>query len=508
MSPAREWLEVDRQGLAKLLERRGKLALLCELIGNAWDADGVSRVEVVIEPEVGSPTATIVVRDDAPGGFADMSHAWTLFAESSRKSTPEKRGRFNLGEKLVLATCREAAIVSTRSAVTFDARGRTLSRARRERGTEFTGIVRATRAELAELDAAVRRLISPPGVVTVVNGDPLLERAPVRVAEATLATELSDEGGVLRRTKRKTSVEFFEPLPGEDAYLYELGVPVVEIDLPWHANVRQKVPLNMERDNVTPSYLRAIQVLAANHLRDQLSEADAGSTFLSEALADDDVAPETVTRALDLRFGEQRAIWDPSDPEANMTLTARGFTLIRGSQLTKAQWANVRRHDGDRTRPAGQVAPTKKTQFSPDGVDRWVPRARWTPAVTAVVDYAAVICRELLGCQVDVRVLSDVTENYAACFGDLGAGRPSLVLNLGRLGHAWFDAALDGPGRPTLALNELLLHELGHHVEGNHLSERYHGALCELGAKMVGLALAKPELFTGSGPGLEKKSVA
>src|SRR5580700_10198138 len=170
MSDKTDWFDVSRKGLAKLIERRGKIWLLHELIANAWDADDVEIVEVVLEPEEGVPLATVIVRDDAPDGFADLSHAWTLFAESSRKSQAQKRGRFNLGEKLVLALCNEAAIVSTKAAVMFDDRGRTVSRSRRAKGTEFQGIARITRAELAEIREGLARLIPPPNIATTIDG--------------------------------------------------------------------------------------------------------------------------------------------------------------------------------------------------------------------------------------------------------------------------------------------------------------------------------------------------
>ncbi|MDQ3300615.1 MAG: ATP-binding protein, partial [Myxococcota bacterium] len=199
-SDNKNWFDIDRKGLAKLIERRGKIWLLHELIANAWDADGVQSVEVVLEPEEGVPQATVVVRDDAPEGFADMSHAWTLFAESSRKGYANKRGRFNLGEKLVLALCNEASIISTKGAVMFDARGRSSMKARRPRGTEFMGIARITRSELAEIKAGLKKLISPPGVMTRVNGEPLPARTPLKTIEVTLPTEIADDEGVLRRT--------------------------------------------------------------------------------------------------------------------------------------------------------------------------------------------------------------------------------------------------------------------------------------------------------------------
>ena len=487
---SKNWFEIDRKGLAKLIERRGKIALIHELIGNALDADGTTRVEVVLEPEEGVPHATIVVRDDAPDGFSDITHAWTLFAESSRKAYPTKRGRFNLGEKLVLALCTEASIISTKAAVMFDTRGRSSMRARRARGTEFMGIARITRAELAEIKTGLKRIIAPPGVTIVVNGEALPPRVPIKTFEATLPTEIADDEGVLRRSTRKTTVNVYEPLPGSPPMLHELGIPVVETGDKWDLSIEQKVVLNMDRDNVTPGDLRDVRTLVVNAMHDQLTADDANATFVNEALADEDASPEAICKALDLKYGEKRAIWDPSDPEANMNLTAQGYTLIKGSQLTKDQWNNVKKHDAKHTRPAGQIAPTKKAMFSPDGEDRWVPREKWTPAMHMVAEYTIDVCRELLDKPVTVSILSDITEGYAACFGDLG-----FVFNLGRLGHAFFERALNEAKHPTVELNQLIIHELGHHFESSHLDERYHDALCSLGAKMTKLALTKPKLF-------------
>lgn len=499
----KNWFDVDRKGLARLIERRGggsgwgsqgggKIALLLELIANALDADGVTRIEVILEPEPGAPLTTIVVRDDAPGGFNDMSHAWTLFAESSRKAQATKVGRFNLGEKLVLALCTEASIISTKGAVMFDGRGRSSMKARRDRGTEFQGIARITRAELAEIQEGLKQILVPKGITLLVNGTPLPSRTPLKTVEATLTTEIADAEGTLRRTARKTTVDIYETLPDETAMLYELGVPVVETGDKFHACIGQKVPLNLDRDNVTPAYLRDVRTLVVNAMHEHLDEADANATFVNEALADERAAPEAVNRALDLKYGEKRAIWDPTDLEANHNLVAEGYTLIKGGQLTKDQWANAKKHD-PALRPSGQIRPTKKALFSPDGEDRWVPREKWTPAMHAVVEYTLDICRELLDRPVTVSILSDVTQSYAACFGDLG-----FVFNLGRLGHAWFNAAMT-EGQPSVPLNQLILHELGHHFCPSHLDERYHEALCRLGARMTALALTKPALFRRGG---------
>src|SRR5213076_574706 len=85
------WFEVDRQGLAQILERKGKEFALFELIQNGWDEPGVTKVTVSLEHR-GRNKAMLVVEDDAPEGFKDLSHAFTLFASSSKKTIPNSAG--------------------------------------------------------------------------------------------------------------------------------------------------------------------------------------------------------------------------------------------------------------------------------------------------------------------------------------------------------------------------------------------------------------------------------
>lgn len=508
MSIDKDWFKIDRKGLAKLIMRRGGdggigwfTALLFELISNAFDANGTTRVEVTVAPEDGVPKAWLTVTDDSPEGFADLTHAYTVFAESSRKRHAEKRGRFNLGEKLVLAMCDEASIITTTGGVMFDYRGRHAMKAKRNSGSEFTGLVgRVTRAEITEALAAMRKVLVPGNVTLIVNREQVKPRPPIKTFGATLPTEIADEEGVLRRSKRKTTVRVSIPKEGEPAMLYEMGIPVVPTGDKWHVDVDQKVPLNMDRDNVTPGFLREVRTLVVNEMHEHLTEDDAAATFVNEAIADEDASPEAVAKALDLKYGKKRAIWDPTDLEANNNLVAQGYTLIKGSQLTKEQWQNVKKHDTENTRPAGQIAPTRRALFSPDGEDHWVPRDKWTPAMHAVVEFTREVSQALIDRPVQVGIISSIEQSWGACFGSQG-----FVFNLGRLGHKFFDGCLVSTRGPhvefeaTTVLCSLVIHELGHHLESNHLDERYHDALCGLGAKLAQLALRRPDLFKHDG---------
>src|ERR1700693_6044499 len=94
------WFDVDKAGLGKQAEEQPKGRLVGELIQNALDEAGVTRIDVTLTPVTGRPLADLTVEDDAPEGFHDLTHAYTLFAHSRKRGNPEQRGQYNLGEKL------------------------------------------------------------------------------------------------------------------------------------------------------------------------------------------------------------------------------------------------------------------------------------------------------------------------------------------------------------------------------------------------------------------------
>src|SRR5262249_36107890 len=103
-----QWFSVDKSGLGRQAEEQGKARLVAELIQNGLDEPGVTRIDVTLALVPDEGVADLSVEDDAPSGFADLTHAWTLFAPSAKRDNPELRGRFNIGEKLVLAVCDQA----------------------------------------------------------------------------------------------------------------------------------------------------------------------------------------------------------------------------------------------------------------------------------------------------------------------------------------------------------------------------------------------------------------
>jgi hypothetical protein len=487
--------EVDVKGLAQLVEGRGAGPLVAELVRNSLDEAGVTAVDVQVRPEPGRPLVRVVVADDAPGGFADLSHAYTLFSPSYKKAHAEKAGRFNLGDKLFLAAAlssgQEAVIKSTTGSVTFTPDGRVRGRDRTVTGSVVRAHLRVTRDEYErEVMPFLRSLIVPPGVRVTLNDAPLPPRTPVAEFPAELPTELADDEGVLRRRVRATTVRVYEPLPGETPSLYELGVPVVETGDRYHYDVAQKCPQNMNRDNVPPAYLRQLRTLVVNRLADRLTPADANAPWVREASSDARIDPAATATIVTLRFGEKRVIADPTDPEATKNATAHGYTVIHGGALNAAEWDNLRKAAA--AVPAGQVFPTRHAYEGGPGAPsvEFVRPADFSPAVRLTVEYAGFLGRTLLGREVIVRVIDPACRlnHFAACWG---SETDELHFNLWKLGHKWFGRV--GPDAEDV--DRLIVHELGHSFSGDHLSEAYHAGLCTLAARLKRAALADPGAF-------------
>lgn len=476
------WFSVDKAGLGRQAEEQGKGRLVGELIQNALDEEGVTQINVTLTMMPSDSVAELTVEDDAPEGFHDLSHAYTLFAASRKRTDPLKRGQFNLGEKLVLAVCEQASICTTKGTVIFDPeQGRIDKPECRERGSVFQGRIRMTEKEYSEVCDYLRSLLLPEGIAVTFNGQQLLPRQPVHTFQASLETQIADDKGVMRPTTRKAQVSLYETLPGEVAHLYEMGLPIVETHDKWHVCIGQKVPLNRDRNNVKPAYLRTVRTLVLNEMFDNLTQDDANADWVRQAGSSPDCSPEAIKKVLALRFGDRFAAFDPNDKEAGKRFVAEGGTLVYGPMLSPQEWQNAKKAGA--IQPAGKICPTAKPYGdNPDAKNvTIIPPDKWTEGMKNIAAYAVYLGQELMGVQVTVTFVN-TSSNFAACYGG-----GELHFNLFRLGHKWFERGIGEN------VDHLLIHEFGHQYCGDHLSGEYHEALCFLAARLKNLALEQPD---------------
>ena len=249
---SREWFAVSTEGMRQLHAGRPPWSLVKELVQNVWDeSPPATRCEVQVRPAEGNGRSTEVeVLDDGPG-FANIADVYTLMGPSAKQGNPSKRGRFNLGEKEIIAAARFAQVQTVGHTVTFDGKGRVRRRNGRTNGTRVLVRMPWGATEREELLSMLNRFRPPAACCFIVNGRTMGFRAPILTAYMQLPTVLQDSPGEpIRPTVRVAPVDVLEPLAG-DGWLYEMGIPVQPIELPFDVDVQQKLPLAPQRDRVS-----------------------------------------------------------------------------------------------------------------------------------------------------------------------------------------------------------------------------------------------------------------
>ncbi len=470
MNKKSDWFSVDKEGLAKILSKKGIEFALFELIQNAWDQN-VTKVSVSLHPEKNGKVIITVVDDD-PAGFHDLTHAYTLFAESAKKTDPLKRGKFNLGEKLVFALAESATIVTTTGSVEFNKNGRHNSSVKTEVGSIITVLLKMTTEEIDRINSKINTLI--PSVTTYFNETTIPERTPVASFETTLDTEIADANGYLKKSPRKTTVRVFEPKSGEIGTLYEMGIPVVETGDKWHYDVCQKIPLNLDRDNVPPQYLRTLRTFAFNALFDKTTKEDANNTWVRDALSDPRCNDDAVKAAVKNRFGDKVVIYDNSDPEANKLAVLHGYTVVHGGHLSHREWENI--HRSRAIIAAGSVTPSPKPYSENGDPLKVIDRYKWTNGMLLVETFAKEMAQLVFGHSITAMWVNDFKWNFAATYGPGGP----LTLNKSKISKDLYESGI------TREMVALLIHEFAHEYESDHLSKNFYRSLCKIGSYLAG----------------------
>ncbi len=481
------WFIASQEGLAEWMNGKPKIFILAELLKNAWDENST---RVTIDLTYTGKTATLVVEDDSPDGWQSLDSAFTLFRPSYKKGDPTKRGRFEAGDKMAFSVCREVIVETMEGKVHFLPKGERQNhpRIKRERGTKVTCIIPMKKAEYEGICNTIHTFIPPEHIETMFNGSPISHRKPFCEFQETLPTV---QGPNLSPTRRITKVQVYHPEVGKPAGLYEMGVRILDTEDKYIINVDQKLPLNLEQNNVPAAYRKAIRVSVANHVLDDLEPDDMTEDWVQEATGDKRAAKELTEKFLDSTQGKDRVAFDPNNPDSVDTARGAGYNIVPSRGLTKGQRANAKKHD--LLRPAGQVFPTH------DGTvpGKMVPESEWTQAQKVVARYSKEVAKALWGIHLKVQMIESPKATTVADYTH--APTSLLRYNLAHGSLPSFDQMLRATTEREFydavePIDDLLIHELGHQKGKEHDLE-YRSAITTLAAKFKRLAMEHPELL-------------
>tara|TARA_X000000950_G_scaffold259444_1_gene327830 strand:- start:5257 stop:6747 length:1491 start_codon:yes stop_codon:yes gene_type:complete len=476
-----EIIAVDTKGLSKMLCRNGIGWIAKELLQNAWDQD-VTQVDMTVE-SIGHGRGKITITDDDPVGFQDLNHSYTLFAESTKRGDPNLRGRFNMGEKQVIVYCIETGgeveILSTTGGYHFDKKkGRTKLRRKTDVGSTVTCTFRASKKALEQMTADISTFIAPTTCVTTLNGITLPTKAPVTSFREQLPTIGINSDGEMFNTARKTDVDIYEPAQGETPMLMELGIPVVVSGTKYHIDVRQKVPLNMERDSVTPAYRKQLLGYVVNAVHKMLTKEEANEGWVLEGTGSKEISPDALNTVLDHKFGKGRMVHDPTNQGASTAATNDGRTVVSGGSLPKEVWEQVKEKAPIPTTTSNSDYRDDGIKFSPNGKDVSIPENEWSDEMVNLTEYARELHQMVHGKVPSVRWLKD-DRSYRACYSD-----NRLTFNYNNLGKKWIERTHDERWYFQDYI-DLLIHEFSHHGGAKHYDRQFYINCTENGAKVA-----------------------
>ena len=467
---SKDWFAVDKDGLKQLQKNKSKIFIINELCQNAFDEDITScKVNFSLNE---NNILTITVEDDSPEGFKDITHAYTLFADTYKRQDPTKRGRFNLGEKQVIAICKKAIVSTTKGTVIFDDNGREGTDQKRKCGSKIILELEATFNEYKELVEHAKSLLVPEEIKYEVDGVRVYSKQIFKSFDAKLHTDILVDK-VIKTQMRETKVNLIES--SGQSWIYEMGIPIMKTDCPWHIDVQQKVHLNIDRDNILPSYVQDLYAEVVNNVFTSIDEPSA--LWVRTAMKDTRVTKEAVKELMIKRFGDKFCIANPLDPKAMGEAISRGFRPIFGGQMSAEEWSIIKdkidiesatQMFGDKDLVLAEVIEPNKNQ-----------------KITAL--YAKKIAKRILGIKIDVKFVSANGIDTVADYDRIDKILRFNVLHP-YLKNGFFDKPTDE--KPT----KLIIHELSHE-DGGHIDYNYQEMQSTLGAKLTMLGRNEPNFF-------------
>ena len=473
---SKERFSVSAEGMKQLHEGRTPASLVKELIQNVFDEDStICRVKV---KHLSRNRVQVSVEDDA-AGFRNIDDAYTLMGETAKRADPEKRGRFNLGEKEFMSVAVFGVIHTVGWMVDFPPEGgRAVTRNDRKQGTLVEAMMPWTKADAERL---IERLMMfrPPTECKYTVNDMLVERRDaLKVHEATLATLIQGAAGeAMRPTRRKTEMHITEVSDTEGkGWIYELGIPIQPIDVPYDVDIQQKVPLPPNRDTVSETYLQDIYAEVLNAMHKEMIGDEFAETWVRTAVEDDRITEDAAKATVTKRYGDKVVIWSP-DRAANIEAIDNGFEVLHPRTMSVGEREHLRERAGLQSAHAMFGSPAEAAQKAEVvDISRDAIKLEFVEWVKQIGRYAGVGT-------IPVFVHLPAYSNITMC--STSQENPLMIFNAANLP----DSFLTGRGSEQIAL---VVHELGHALSpGGIMHGPRWGDGCVQAGAMIAAAMAR-----------------
>lgn len=273
MSSSAQWFDISNDGWRRMNVGRPPYELIKELIQNVLDEDfkTASLNYNMIDDDF-----VVSVEDDVENGIINSALITTVFL-TGKEESHLKRGRKGRGLKEFLSVCYKATVETVGKTINFCKDGKRIEYTNnRSCGTKLTAYIKEEgwdKKAIREINKYVKNVILYNGNEFKVNGKCIEKRPPMTSSAVTLTTQVI-EGGVQRDVEMATTIDIYERNKANKGLLFEMGIPVVQVDIPFDVDVHQRIPMNDNRNDVDSRYIDRLKVAVIGQILPLLTKRD------------------------------------------------------------------------------------------------------------------------------------------------------------------------------------------------------------------------------------------
>lgn len=271
---SKNWFDISNEGWRRMNAGRPPHELVKELIQNVLD-ENFDTAYINFGMKNGEFYLTI--EDDVNGGIANSSLITTVFL-TGKEESHLKRGRKGRGLKEFLSVCYEAEVETVGKTILFLENG---SREEKENnrtiGTKISCKIREEKwneESVKEIEDYLRMIILYTDGILNINGKKLAKRTPICFFESELKTHIVNDG-IQQEVRKNTIVSMYpKALKKGKGWIYEMGIPVAETEIPYDIDIHQRIPMNDNRNEINEYYLKDIKEAILINQVDRLTKKD------------------------------------------------------------------------------------------------------------------------------------------------------------------------------------------------------------------------------------------
>lgn len=422
--------------------------LVREAISNVFDVPEATKCDIWIKP------GCVIVEDNAPLGIKDKNLITTVFL-TDKEEKHTTRGRKGLGLKELISAGHHAEVETANHTLVFHADGtRTDTPNTRQIGTKVTvWCDEWIEDKLTTCIDYLKRFMPPNNVLMTINGQAIKPSKLRESFSADLRTTIVRNNKQVEE-RRTTKVDIRNLRKGEKkGWVYEMGIPVQEIETKFNIDIQQRIPMNDNRDVCNYGYMYSVYGAILDSMIKTLSKAALKDRWVLEGLH---YCTTTTQRVYASKFFPTGAILKCKDKKANDIVEQHGFDLVDISHLPSDAQGVIHNYVKSAEAVAIEIDKGIETVDCPQLREQY-------PDTVRILEWLA---KEIIGVTHTISFMCrDRRYNGYLKMGDYTSKTRTVRFNI-KAG-----LPLDRPLSPQMLA--IFIHELGHFATGEH-DQQFH----------------------------------